>query len=97
MVKNGVNNKMEINNNKKMFCVDDFMRETVKQIDDLWLRKLCLLITQEFSRRGIADLDDKDFKEIFLNYFDISLLNESQLCDLMERIINILNDKKRGE
>lgn len=85
---------MEINNNKKMFCIDDFMREAIKQVDDLQLRKSCLLITQEFSRRGIADLDDKDFKEIFLNYFDINLLSESQLYDLFERVIDAINKKK---
>ncbi len=85
---------MKINNNKEFFCGDDWIKETLKQVDDLWLRKLCLLVVQEFTRRGIADLSDEDFKEIFLNYFDISLLNESQLCDLMERVVETINKKK---
>ena len=85
---------MEINNNTGIFNFDECMRVTLKTVSDYNLRKLCLLITQEFSRREIADLDDKDFKEIFLNYFDISLLSESQLYDLFERVINAINKKK---
>lgn len=85
---------MEINNNTGIFDFDKCMRATLKTVNDYNLRKLCLLIIQEFSRRGIADLDDKDFKEIFLNYFDINLLSESQLYDLFERVIDAINKKK---
>lgn len=85
---------MEINNNTGIFDFDKCMRATLKTVNDYNLRKLCLLIIQEFSRRGIADLDDKDFKEIFLNYFDINLLSESQLCDLFEQVIIAINKKK---
>lgn len=84
---------MEINNNTGIFDFDECMRATLKTVNDHNLRKLCLLITQEFSRRGIADLDDKDFKEIFLNYFDINLLSESQLYDLFG-VVDAINKKK---
>ena len=51
--------KMEINNNTGIFDFDECTRVTLKTVSDYNLRKLCLLITQEFSRREIADLDDK--------------------------------------
>lgn len=50
---------MEINNNTEIFDFDKCMRATLKTVNDHNLRKLCLLITQEFSRRGIADLFTK--------------------------------------
>lgn len=73
------------------------IKDVVKIVDNAELIKIIWYAIQEVLNRGLNQFQDENFKNMFLVDCQVEEMSESELYDLLEKVLNEINKRKRTE
>lgn len=73
------------------------IKDVIKIVDNAELIKIIWYAIQEVLNRGLNQFQDENFKNMFLVGCQVEEMSESELYDLLEKVLNEINKRKRME